>query len=154
MSFRTAAILSAVLLTLFPPVLRAGGTADRYLGYRWKPVLLSSWSGKGSAPEVLENMEAFRALADAEAEEGQGRYITDITDGFWYYASAYSWSLPEETGWKLPGRDGQVPTATSLKTAQMLSDAWHALSGPVGARLPALEKALRDTMKRLTGQDL
>lgn len=139
---------------LVPSALPADGpAADKLLGYKWKPVLLSSYKS-GQAPEVDDNLNTFRELVAAEKASGEGKYLPDIINGFWFYTTAHMWSRPSETLGKLPPREGQAPTVTSLETADVIIDAWKAFSAEINRTLPALEPALSATMKRITGKEL
>lgn len=131
----------------------APSEADRYLGYKWQPVLLSSWKS-GDVPQVQANMEAFRTLVSAEKASGQGKYLLDIINGLWFYTTAHTWSVPSETAGALPPREGQSPTPTSLQTADMLLDAWKAFSDKISDQLPVLGPSLDATMHRLAGKGL
>lgn len=131
----------------------ADEAADRLIDYKWKPTRLSSYK-KGDAPEIRENIEAFRTLAEAEKKERNGKYMLALIDGFWFYAISHSWSAPAETGCRLPDRNDQKPTATSLEIAGMLSLYWPEFKETVNRRAPQIEPTLRDAMKRITGKEL
>lgn len=141
-------LLLAVSFTAF-----ADEAADKYVDYKWKPTRLSSYK-KGNAPEIRENINAFKALAEAEKNEGTGKYILSLIDGYWFYAISHSWSAPSETGNKLPDRYDQKPTATSLEVADMLSQYWPCFREKINARAPQIEATLRAAMKRITGKEL
>lgn len=147
-------ILLAVALIASGFTAAAGEDADKYLGYAWQPVRLSSYTIRGEAPEIEENLTALTALCEAEKKEGTGKYMNDIIDGLWFYAMSHAWSTPAETGGKLPSREGQAPTPTSIRTAETLINVWNAVSAKVNSRAPQVGETLAETMKRLTGKDL
>lgn len=153
-------MISKLFITIFlsafalvSPAFAGDTDADRLIGYKWQPVLLSSYKS-GQAPEVQANLNAFAALVAAEKASGEGKYLPDIINGFWFYATAHTWSLPSETGGKLPPREGQAPTPTSLATADILIDAWKLFSQKINKDLPILEPSLDATMKRISGKNL
>ena len=148
---RLFALISA--LVLFALAAKGAEPADKYLGYVWKPVKFSCYA-QGRAPQIEENLEAFNTLAKAEQKSADGKYMTDLIDGFWFYAISHAWSSPEETSGKLPSRYGQSPTPTSLKTAALIEKYWKVFSEKINARAPELEHALRNTFKRITGKEL
>lgn len=131
----------------------ADESADKYLNYKWQPTRLSSYK-KGEAPEIRDNITAFRTLAEAETKEHTGKYMLAVIDGFWFYAISHSWSSPSETGGRIPDRYDQKPTATSLEVAEMLCRYWPEFKETINKRAPQIEQTLRDAMKRITGKEL
>lgn len=150
-------IFKTIILAVFalvPSVCFADDTnADKLIGYRWQPTPLSSYKS-GQAPQVQANLDAFIALVEAEKVTGKGKYLPDIINGFWFYTTAHTWSLPSETDCKLPPREGQIPTPTSLATADILIDAWNCFSEKINKDLPILEPSLSATMMRISGKNL
>lgn len=150
---KTSALI-AFLLALGMSPAHASDQADEYLGYMWQVTRLSSYVSRDTAPEIEQNLKVMEILCNAEKTEKTGKYMDDIINGFWFYAVAHCWSAPAETGFRLPARDGQKPTETSLRTAELLNRFWKDFSSELNRRAPQTEETLNATMKRLTGIEL
>lgn len=143
-----------MLFTLGVCCVSASDEADKYLDYAWQTTRLSSYTARTEAPEVAQNLKALETLCNAEKAERTGKYMNDIINGFWFYAVAHSWSVPAETGYRLPAREGQKPTETSLRTAEMLCAFWPEFSEEINRRAPKTMETLNAAMKRITGKEL
>ena len=79
------------------------------LKYNFRPVPISTFIAlytTGDKQEMREieraNRQAFINLMMAELAEGEGRFLTKIADGLWFYGTSYHWSHSNQCKEHLP----------------------------------------------------
>ena len=128
--------------------------AEKYKGYRWRPVKVTSYADRIAGAEAKKNLDAFEILVNAEVSERAGNYKMDIFNGIWFYSISHNWSFPEETDFKLPPFEGQTVTPMTRRTADLLIQAYGLYKEDIEANHQTLKAALDSAMKRITGKSL
>ena len=130
--------------------------AEKLLGWEWKTVPASAFISVRETGEYTdkrietENRNALLLLATAEAVEGKGRFMKDLADGFWFYASSYSWTLVNKTGEDIiPTFDKETVALGSGRTGQALSVIWSIFGREFDSIDPMIGEAFRENVRRL-----
>ncbi len=72
--------------------------ARKYLKYEWRVIPASAYldyektGNKKPEKDIEENARALKSLIVAELVEGQGRYMSQIIDGMYFFANIQSWN--------------------------------------------------------------
>ncbi len=132
----------------------AQGAAEKYKGYKWRPVKVTSYSDRVPGAEAKKNLDAFEAVVSAEVSEKSDTYKMDIFNGIWFYSISHTWSFPEETDFMLPPYEGQTVTPMTQRTADLLSQAFELYREEIDSKHKSLKDALNSAMIRLTGKGL
>lgn len=147
-------IILCITLLLMSLSGQAQGNAEKYKGYKWRPVKVTSYTDRVAGAEAKKNLDAFEAVVNAETADKSGTYKMDVFNGIWFYSISHTWSFPEETDFKLPPFEGQTVTPMTQRTADLLLQAWDLYKEDIEANYETLKKALDSAMKRLTGKSL
>ena len=128
--------------------------AEKYNGYKWIPVKVTSYADRIEGAEAKRNLDAFEAIIKAETAERSDKYKMDIFNGIWFYAISHTWSFPEETGFRLPPFEGQTVTPMTQRTADLLLLALDLYKEEIDTEHSNLKEALNATMIRIIGKGL
>lgn len=144
-----------LLGTEYSRMLIANG--EKYLGYQWKHIPASIYvalaeTGNKSLRNSYNNPNraAFVGLAMAELAEGKGRFLPDLADGFWYYATAGHWSITGETGGKvLPSLEKEDLALGSVRVGSMVCTFWPFFKDELDRMDPMINKTFKEAVHRI-----
>lgn len=132
---------------------------EKYLNHTWNFITASKYieyetTGNRKIFTKEENdRKALNALALAELVEGEGRFLSQIVDGMWFYAIKWSWSHPQHTRYQtsrraLPTYDERPITYHSSATAASVAIVWHFFHKEFDKLDPSISIAVMDAMER------
>lgn len=128
--------------------------ADKYIGYKWAPVKVTSYADRIEGAEAKRNLDTFESVIKAESAERADRFKMDIFNGIWFYSISHTWSFPEETDFRLPPFEGQTITPMTQRTADLLQQAYDLYREEIDTKHINLKSALTSAMNRITGKGL
>ena len=129
---------------------------EKLLDYRWQHIPASSFlalhtTGDKQAMRRIEgaNRSAFIDLCMAELAEGSGRFLPQIADGLWFYATSWHWSHSNQTVRELPSFEGERIALGNARHAATIPVFWYLLREEVDKISPIISETLLQTTRRI-----
>lgn len=130
--------------------------AEKRLKYKWQHIPASTFialnsSGDKQAMRKIEgeNRQAIIDLMAGELAEGEGRFLQQLADGMWFYATSFHWSHSNQTHGQLPRYDKEKIALGSARYGATLPVIYHLFKEEFDKLEPAICEEFRKTVKRI-----
>lgn len=130
--------------------------AEKVLNYRWQHIPASTFialhtTGDKQQMRKIEgaNRQAIIDLMAGELAEGKGRFLTQIADGIWFYATSHHWSHSNQTDGVLPKYESERIALGNIRLAATLPIVYHIFKKEIDQIEPLIGETFKKTVRRI-----
>ncbi len=131
-------------------------SAENKLNYRWQHIPASTFIALNTTGDKQEmrrieraNRQAIIDLMVGEIAEGKGRFLPQIADGLWFYATAHNWSHSNQTEGVLPRYQNERIALGNIRHAATLPIVYHIFKDEIDKIEPMIGETFRQTVRRI-----